>query len=107
MLKIDDKFLQDLDLGGLPLEEKDLLISQIYEQLELRVGTRLAEGMSNQQLEEFGEFVDRDDKDAALEWLNKNFPDYPKVVEEELNSLKEELKQQSQQIKQAIASDKE
>ncbi len=106
MLKIDDKFLQDISLGELPLEEKDLLISQIYEQLELKVGTRLADNMSDQQLEEFGEFVDKDDKDAALEWLNKNFPDYPKVVEEELNKLKEELKQQSQQIKQAIDSEK-
>lgn len=100
MLKIDDNFLQSLGLGDLPLEEKDLLISEIYQQLELRVGTRLAEGLSEQQQEEFEQLMH--DEAAALKWLQANVPHYPAVVKEELDRLQVELKNQSHQIKQAI-----
>lgn len=105
MLQIDDSLLKEIGLDQLPLEEKDLLIAQIYEQLELRVGTRLADSMSDQQLEEFEKFIDGDDEQGALKWLSQNFPDYPKVVQEELEKLKQELKDQSSQIKQVIESE--
>ncbi len=105
MLKIDDSLLQELGLDQLPLEEKDLLISQIYEQLEIRVGTKLADAMSDEQLQEFEKFVDSEDEEGALAWLSENFPDYPKVVQSELESLKEELKQQSDQIKSVVEED--
>lgn len=105
MLKIDDSLLQELGLDQLPLEEKDLLISQIYEQLELRVGTKLADAMSDEQLREFEQFVDGEDEEGALSWLSENFPDYPKVVQAELEQLKSELKEQSGQIKSAIEED--
>lgn len=35
---------------------------------------------------------------AALKWLETNFPDYKKVVAEELEKLKEEIKQAAPQI---------
>ena len=105
MLKIDDSLLQELGLNQLPLEEKDLLIAQIYEQLELRVGTKLADAMSDEQLREFEKFVDGEDEAGALSWLSKNFPDYPRVVQAELEQLKSELKEQSSQIKNVIEQD--
>jgi len=103
MLKIDDNLLKELGLADLPLEEKDLLLSEIYQQLETRVGARIADGMSDAQLDEFGAFIDGNDEEGALAWLQKNFPDYPKVVNEELEVLKSELKSQAGHIKQAIA----
>lgn len=103
MLRIDNELLQELGLGDLPMEEKDLLLSQIAEQLELRVGTRLAENMSEEQKEEFDtNYIQQGDEQGAMEWLEKNFPGYPDVVEEELGKLKEELKQQSGTIRDII-----
>lgn len=103
MLRIDNELLQELGLGDLPMEEKDLLLSQIAEQLELRVGTRLAENMSEEQKEEFDtNYIQQGDEQGAMEWLEKNFPGYPEVVEEELGKLKEELKQQSGTIRDII-----
>lgn len=102
MLKIDNSFLQELGLDDLPLEEKDLLLAQIYEQLELRVGTRLADAMNDQQLAEFEQFIDANDEQKALQWLQTNFPDYPKVVQEELERLKQELKANSATIKGVV-----
>ena len=104
MIEIDNNFLESIGLGDLPLEEKDLLISQIYEQLQMRVGAKLADRMSKEQLEEFDtKYMQTNDKQGAVQWLEQNFPDYPKVVEAELDSLRQELKTQSGAIKSVIA----
>lgn len=61
MLKIDNNLLVELGLGDLPELERKRLLGHIYETLELRVGTRLSEKMSSQQMEEFESFIDGDD----------------------------------------------
>lgn len=60
MQKIDDNMLAQLGLGSLPADERKKLIDQITETLELRVGMKLAENMSDDQLDEFERFVDGD-----------------------------------------------
>lgn len=104
MLRIDNDLLKEVGLGDLPMEEKSLLVTQIHEQLELRVGTRLAEKMSEEQKEEFDtNYIQQADEKGAMAWLEKNFPDYPEVVKEELQKLKEELKQQADTIRDVVA----
>ena len=97
MIKLDDDLLQELGLGGLPPAEKDKFLRHIYETLEMRVGTRLAERMTDQQLDEFEAFIDRNDDQGAFNWLETNFPNYKEVVAEEFEKLKKEIK--------AVASD--
>ncbi len=75
MFQLDDKFLQDVGLGGLPEDQKKLFLDHFREQLELRVGTRLSEGLSDAQLEEFESFIDRKD-DRVNAWLAANVPNY-------------------------------
>lgn len=60
MIRIDDSLLQELGLMSLPKPERDALLRQIYETLEMRVGMKLAERMSDQQLDEFERFIDGD-----------------------------------------------
>ncbi len=60
MIRIDDNLLHEIGLGELPEAERKKLLSQIYRMLEERVGMRLAEQMSEQQLNEFEKFVDGD-----------------------------------------------
>ena len=52
MLRIDNSLLQEVGLGTLPDIEKNSLLKHIYETLEMRVGIRLADQMSNEQLED-------------------------------------------------------
>ncbi len=75
MFQLDDKFLQDVGLGNLPDDQKKLFLDHFREQLELRVGTRLSEGLSDAQLEEFESFIDRKD-DRVNAWLTANVPNY-------------------------------
>lgn len=98
MFKLDDNLLQELGLGNLPPAEKNAMLRHIYETLEMRVGMKLAEQMSNEQLDEFEGFIDKNDEAGALKWLETNFPDYKKVVAEQLDKLKEEIKKSSEQI---------
>lgn len=103
MFKLDNSLLEELGLGALPSEEKNKMLAHIYETLEMRVGMKLAEQMSNEQLDEFEGFIDRNDEAGALKWLETNFPDYKQVVAQELDKLKIEIKQSANQIVQTSA----
>src|SRR5437868_12522677 len=105
MFQLDDNLLRELGLGDLPAAEKNKMLAHIYETLELRVGMRLAEQMTDAQLDEFEGFIDRNDEAGALKWLETNFPHYKDVVAEELEKLKAEIKQQAPAIMQATMAD--
>lgn len=75
MFQLDDKFLTDIGLNDLPEEQKKPFLQHIYDELELRVGTKLSEGMSDSQLEEFESIIDRKD-DIVTSWLASNVPEY-------------------------------
>jgi len=101
MLKLDNNLLNELGLGALPEDQKKAMLQHIYETLELRVGTNLANQMTDQQLEEFEKFID-DGGDAnqsqALSWLETNLPNYKQVVNEVFEALKLEIKQMAPQL---------
>lgn len=98
MFKLDDNLLRELGLGALPAHEKNRMLSHIYETLEMRVGMKLAEQMTNEQLDEFEAFIDRNDEAGALKWLETNFPNYKQVVADQLENLKSEIKAAAPQI---------
>ena len=75
MFQLDDQFLKDLGLDRLPAEQKEAFLAHIYSELELRVGVRLSEGLSDEQLAEFESFVDRQD-DKVRVWVSTHVPEY-------------------------------
>lgn len=97
-LKLDDNLLTEIGLGALPTEEKGKMLRHIYETLEMRVGVKLAERMSEQQLQEFETFINSGDDAGALRWLETTFPDYKDVVKQEFDLLKAEITQVAPQI---------
>lgn len=98
MIKLDDDLLLELGLTALSPDEKKKMLAHIYETLEMRVGMKLAEQMSEAQLTEFEQFIDRNDEPGALRWLETNFPNYKDVVAAEFEALKSEVKQAAPQI---------
>ena len=75
MFQLDDQFLKDIGLDGLPDEQKKPFLQHIYSELELRVGTRLSDGLSDAQLEEFEKIIDRD-QEKIQGWLAEHAPTY-------------------------------
>ncbi len=95
MFKLDDTFLADVGLAALPAEEKRKMLAHIYETLELRVGMKLAQNMTDAQLNEFEQLMDANNEAGALKWLETNVPNYKEVVAAELTALKAEISQQA------------
>jgi len=75
MFRLDDQFLKDIGLDQLPEDQKKPFLQHIYSELELRVGTRLSDGLSDAQLEEFEQIIDRKE-DKIQEWLANHAPQY-------------------------------
>jgi hypothetical protein len=98
MLKIDNNLLQEVGLGALPAAEKNSFLKHIYETLEMRVGIRLADQMTNQQLDEFERYFEAKDDAGAFKWLETNFPNYKEIVQQEFDKLKAEVAQSAPQI---------
>ncbi len=90
-LKIDNTLLDELGLGALPPDEKAALLRDIYEKLEINVGMRLADQMTNEQLDEFERFFNARDDAGAFRWLETNFPNYKDIVAQEFAKLKAEI----------------
>jgi hypothetical protein len=91
MINIDGNLLVELGLGELPDDARKPLLTHIYETLELRVGEVLADQMTDEQIDEFGGFFDRNDDAGAFGWLQANFPNYKDVVKAEFEKLKVEI----------------
>ncbi|MGW6906039.1 DUF5663 domain-containing protein [Streptomyces sp. NPDC054940] len=91
MIVLDDALLQKIGLGDLPSPHKKLMLSYIYDVLEQRVGLAFAAEMNDEEFEEFEAFIDANDEAGAMSWLSDKRPDYPQVVAQEFERLKEEL----------------
>ena len=98
MLKIDNTLLEEIGLGILPETEKNSFLKHIYETLEMRVGIRLADQMTNEQLDEFERYFEAKDDAGAFKWLETNFPNYKDIVQQEFDKLKSEVAQTAPQI---------
>ncbi len=106
MLKLDNTLLEEIGLGSLPDPQKRQMLQHIYDTLELRVGTHLANQMTDKQLEEFEKFIDAGgdaNQTQALQWLETNLPNYKQVVQDTFEALKAEVKQMAPQLLAAAA----
>jgi hypothetical protein len=75
MFQLDDNLLEELGLGAMPAEQKTPFLQHIYEQLEYKVGLRLSEGMTEEQLIEFESIFDRKEEVIST-WLATHAPNY-------------------------------
>lgn len=80
MFQLDDKFLTDVGLGDLPEDQKQAFLQHLYSELELRVGTKLSEGMNDEQLAQFEAFVDQDEQ-KVVAWFERYLPNYAEAAD--------------------------
>ena len=74
MIKIDEKFLEEVGLAEMPAEQKDAFLKHTQEELEVRVGEEMSRGMTVEQLEEF-EGIMNQDREVMIRLL-MNMGDY-------------------------------
>ena len=85
MYKFDDNFLESVGLGSMPAEQKEAFLQYAQDQLEVRIGEKMSEGLSDEQLDEFEKIIDNDqatlDKWIAGAGDYKNDAIYQKFAE--------------------------
>ena len=88
----DESILDEVGLGALPEPQRRALLRHLASTLQERVGTRIAAGLTDQQLAEFERFIDAGNQEEALAWLQVNAPDFQDVTRAAMEELKAELR---------------
>lgn len=88
MPQLNDQFLQDVGLGGLPDAERSGMLDQMRKTLETNVGMEIYKNLQDHQLQEFEGFMPLNDENGqvinseesantnATRWLDVNVPTY-------------------------------
>ena len=88
-MEFNEQFLQEMGLSSMPEEQKKKFLAYIQEELEIRIGERIAKGLTETQLNEFDMISDQSE---ATKWLEKNRPDYRDIVARTIEEMKHEIR---------------
>jgi hypothetical protein len=85
MFQFDESFLESVGLSNMPEEEKENFLQYAQDQLEVRIGEKMSEGLTEEQLDEFEKIIDND-QETVQKWLDqlgdyKNDETYKKLLE--------------------------
>lgn len=97
-MQLDNNWLAQQGITGLSDDDARSLLQYVYSELEMRVGMKLSENLSDDQLKEFEELANSGDDQRQLEWLETNCPQYKDVVRQQLEQLGRELRENRDKI---------
>ena len=86
--RLDTVGLKQLGIAFETEEEAEAFAEIIREELEVRVGKTISEGLSEALLDEFDSITTEEE---STRWLEDNCPDYRKIVQRETVKIKTEL----------------
>ena len=88
-MQFDERFLQEMGLSAMPEDQKQKFLAYVQEELEIRIGERIAKGLTDVQLNEFDMI---NDTEEATKWLERNRPDFREIVTRTIEEMKEEIR---------------
>jgi len=94
-MEFDEKFLKEVGLSAMGEAEKQAFLEYVQEELEVRIGEEIAEGMSEEKMREFEE---AETDEAAEAWLRTNRPNYKEIVAKTMADLKAEIARNKDRI---------
>lgn len=95
MIQIDEDFMAEVGLDSMPEAEKADFMKDAEEELEVRIGEKISEGLSEDQLLEFDQV---DNIVAAEQWLERYVPNFRDLARQVFQAFKNELAAERQQI---------
>ena len=102
MYQLDDSFLESVGLEGMPAGRKEEFLAHVREELEVRVGAKMSDGLTQDQIEEFEKIIDGDS--AAVDKVLQSAGDYKKDDIYKALIEKAGLADDSQELKNEYAS---
>lgn len=84
--------IQELGIDKLPKEQQAVVLEQILQTWHTRVGLRMASILTPEQQKHIQQTTAKKGEDAGVAELEKAYPKYKQLYQEELDKLKEDLK---------------
>lgn len=94
-MRIDEAFMNEVGLGDMPAAEKQAFMDHAEEELEVRVGHAVGQGLTIQQLRDFEQL---DEGGQAVAWLRINVPNFREIAQNVMREFKNELISERAQI---------
>ena len=88
-MEFNEDFLKEMGLSAMPADQKAKFLEYAQRELEIRIGERIAKGLTEQQLAEFDSITEPRE---AGKWLEKNRPDYREIVARTVKEMKDEIR---------------
>lgn len=88
---VDNQFLAAMGLDGLEGEEKQAALDGILYTLNIRIGERVAEQLTEEQTENFDQLSDDASPEELANWLKANAPNYQQLAEEEAKAMRKQV----------------
>lgn len=82
--------IREIGIDQLPEDKQQELLATVFRTIEKRVSLRLAMTLTDEQAEEFARLAEGDE--AALEKLERDFPEFKQIYQEELEGLLADFK---------------
>ncbi len=92
LVTLDDEFLADIGLSDITDAEKQQVLEDVRTTLEAKVGVKLIQGLSDEQVNQFNDITTGDEPQPAIDWMETNIPNYQDVVMQELDTIVEQIK---------------
>lgn len=104
MIELNAERLTALGYSGLTRSQVNALLQEMYKAGEEIVGLKLAQRMSEEELDDFSRISDEGDDEAAFDWLKANSPDYAEIAESTFEELDEILRQAATRIRNDVGA---
>jgi hypothetical protein len=86
-----DDLIKDLGIDRMDPEKQADILSELYDTLQMRVGARLAEDLTEEQAAKIEEASKKGEAEAQAA-LQEVVPNYDELVADELEGMRQELK---------------
>lgn len=80
MIKLDKAFLAGVGLGDLPPAAQQSLLASAYRSLEESIGRRIAQRLTEDQIDALSALIDHGNEPGALALLDQCVPDHREIV---------------------------
>ncbi|MBQ3430444.1 hypothetical protein IJG21_03430 [Candidatus Saccharibacteria bacterium] len=94
-MELNEEFLREVGLAAMPEDERRAFLDYAQEELEVRIGEEIAKGVAPEKMKEFDE---AETDEEALEWLEKNKPNFKEIVKKVSEELRGEISRNKEKI---------
>jgi hypothetical protein len=95
----DEALIKELGFDQVSDEQQAVSLQRFYETVQKRVGMALEDRLTEEQLAEFAKVSDKGDDKATEAWVRQAIPDYDKVIADETEAVKNDIKQTAARFK--------